>query len=115
MGSMSLFAVIAAMSSWSSTEAVAPVVTGLSTTSVAVEGVTSVTVKGSGFGAAGSAAFCRITSRGCGAFCSGDFGYHGTPGNQGNASKPPANPSNQFPGSSQVKAMGGGWATYQES
>eukprot|EP01052_Picozoa_sp_SAG31_P082242 SAG31_NODE_42256_length_272_cov_0.895954_1_plen_63_part_01 len=59
---------------------------------------------GAGFGPAGSAAgaVCRITSRGCGAYCSADFGYSGDPGNEGNASLPPANPSNQFPGPSQV-------------
>ena len=84
-------------------EAAAPVVTGLSATSVSVEGVTKVAVSGSGFiPFAGAAAFCRITSRGCGSFCSGDFAYSGSPGNAGNASKPPANPNNQFPKSSQV-------------
>jgi hypothetical protein len=85
----------------------APVVTGLSTASVAVEGVTPVTVTGSGFGAAGATGLrhppvCRITSRGCGAYCSGNFAYSGAPGNVGNASKPPANPNNQFPKPSTV-------------
>ena len=84
------------------------IVTGVSTSSVAVEGVTTIAVTGSGFGVPGgtATALCRITSRNCGkpswdptgGYCTGDFTYNGAAGHEENASKPPADPNWLNPG-----------------
>jgi hypothetical protein len=87
------------------------IVTGVSTRSVAVEGVTTIAVTGSGFGMAGSNALCRITSRSCGkpawdptgGYCTGDFTYNGAAGHEENASKPPADPNWLNPGPALVE------------
>ena len=89
------------------------IVTGVSTSSVAVEGVTTIAVTGSGFGVPGgtATALCRITSRNCGkpswdptgGYCTGDFTYNGAAGHEENASKPPADPNWLNPGPSLVE------------